>query len=79
MAKRNIELKILAERERWKKSSLQHGLKIKRLIEQLGSNCTHSEKHWGKWEHDNGYGQQTWLKRWTCEACGYEKLTYERA
>lgn len=41
--------------------------------------CTHPVNHRrsGRWEWDNGYGTQKWLKSWTCNICRHEVKLFD--
>ena len=48
---------------------------IRALLEQVKADCDHPEewRHTFKWEHDDGYGSQSWQEGQRCSICHAEK------
>lgn len=51
------------------------------LRARIAPACPHPEEHRynGRWEWDNGYGTQKWLKMWRCHICFLEVRGYDAA
>jgi hypothetical protein len=46
-------------------------MECENIIAQLRPICDHSKDEPYEWEHDNGYGTQTWVTGKRCSHCGF--------
>ena len=55
-----------------KKRKKAHDLynEIRKIEERIHNNCAHQLTEEYRWEHDNGYGRQTYISGVRCTLCG---------